>query len=43
MATLAVASIYYFWRAYEYARQERPRSLHERVAYLLWIVAHQGE
>jgi hypothetical protein len=43
MATLAVASIYYFWRAYEYARSQRPRGLHERVAYMLWVMAHQGD
>jgi hypothetical protein len=43
VATLAVASIYYLWRAYEYVRQQQPRHLHERVAYMLWVIAHQAE
>jgi hypothetical protein len=43
LATLAVASIYYAWRAYDQARQEQERSLHERVAYMLWVMAQQAE
>jgi hypothetical protein len=39
VATLAVALVYYTWRAYDQARAARQRLLHERVAYLLWVVA----
>jgi hypothetical protein len=39
VAALAVALIYYTWRAYDQARAARRRMLHERVAYLLWVVA----
>jgi hypothetical protein len=38
-AALAVALVYYTWRAYDQARAARQRLLHERVAYLLWVVA----
>ena len=38
-AALAVALVYYTWRAYDQARSARQRLLHERVAYLLWVVA----
>jgi hypothetical protein len=39
VAALAVALVYYTWRAYDQARAARQRLLHERVAYLLWVVA----
>lgn len=38
-AALAVALVYYAWRAYDEARAARQRVLHERVAYMLWVVA----
>jgi hypothetical protein len=38
-AALAVALVYYTWRAYDQARAARQRLLHERVAHLLWVVA----
>jgi hypothetical protein len=38
-AALAVALVYYTWRAYDQARSARQRQLHERVAYMLWVVA----
>jgi len=38
-AALAVALVYYTWRAYDQARAARQRLLHERVAYLLWVIA----
>ncbi len=38
-AALAVALVYYTWRAYDQARAARERVLHERVAHLLWVVA----
>jgi hypothetical protein len=39
VAALAVALVYYTWRAYDQARAARQRLLHERVAYMLWVVA----
>jgi hypothetical protein len=39
MAALAVASIYYAWRAYDHVRKQR--QLRERVAYMLWVMAQQ--
>jgi hypothetical protein len=38
-AALAVALLYYSWRAYHHARLARQRVLRERVAYMLWVVA----
>jgi hypothetical protein len=38
-AALVVALVYYTWRAYDQARAARQRLLHERVAYLLWVIA----
>ena len=38
-AALAVALVYYCWRAYDQARAARQRLLHERVAHLLWVIA----
>jgi hypothetical protein len=38
-AALAVAFVYYVWRAYDQARAARQRLLHERVAHLLWVIA----
>jgi hypothetical protein len=42
-ATLAVTSIYYTWRAYHYVLTQRHRSLRERVAYMLWVMAQQAD
>jgi hypothetical protein len=41
VTTLAVSGLYLFWRAYTEARRRREHTLHERIAYLLWIVASQ--
>ncbi len=41
-AALAVAVIFYTWRAWNFA-QYRRRALHERVAYMLWVVATTEE
>jgi hypothetical protein len=41
VAALAVASIYYTYRAYVANQTKRKQVLHERVAYMLWTVAHQ--
>jgi hypothetical protein len=43
MAALAVASIYYTWRAYFHAYLQQDRVLHERIAYMLWIVAQSAD
>jgi hypothetical protein len=43
-AALAVAVIFYAWRAYRQAGERRQRQrLRERVAFLLWNVAHEAE
>ncbi len=39
VATLAVAIIYCFWRTEYELRLRRARTLRQRVAYLLWVVA----
>jgi hypothetical protein len=39
VTTLAVTAIYYLWRAYQQGRVQHSRTLHERVAYMLWITA----
>ena len=43
VAALAVASIFYTWRAYRLAELHRHRTLRERVAYMLWVMANNGE
>ena len=43
VAALAVASIFYTWRAYRLAQLHRHRNLRERVAYMLWIMANNGD
>jgi hypothetical protein len=40
VAALAVASLFYLWRAYHRARQQR-QHLRERVAYMLWEMAQR--
>ncbi len=39
-AALAVAGLFYLWRAYYVARIQRSQTLRERVAYMLWVMAH---
>ncbi len=41
VTTLAVTAIYYIWRAYDLSRVYRERTLRERVAYMLWVMANQ--
>jgi hypothetical protein len=41
LASLAVANIFYWYRAYHQDRTRRERTLRERVAYMLWVAAHQ--
>jgi hypothetical protein len=43
IAALAVASIYFVWRRYLQFQQRQERTLRERVAYMLWIMAMQIE
>jgi hypothetical protein len=37
--TLALSAIYCLYRAYLHAHLRRRRLLHERVAYMLWVMA----
>jgi hypothetical protein len=43
VTTLAVTGLYLFWRTYTEARRRYEHRLHERVAYLLWVVAMQAD
>jgi uncharacterized membrane protein YccC len=40
IAALAVAVIFYVWRAWW---RRRLRTLHDRVAYMLWVAAQKDE
>ena len=42
-AALAVAVIFYTWRAWSQVYYRRQRHLHQRVAYMLWVVANPEE
>lgn len=39
VAALAVAVIFYIWRAYHQVARQRHQLLRERVAYMLWVMA----
>jgi hypothetical protein len=41
VSTLAVSIIYCVWQAYRRSCDRRERTLRERVAYLLWVMAHR--
>jgi hypothetical protein len=41
MAALAVATLYYVWRAHYQTRRNRARILRERVSYMLWVMAER--
>ena len=41
LAALMVAGIFYTWRTYLDKQAHRERTLRERVAYMLWVIAHQ--
>jgi hypothetical protein len=43
MPTLAVSAVFCIWDAYRRHLIQRREQLHERVAYLLWVVAHHGD
>jgi hypothetical protein len=42
VAALAVAGIFYTWRAYRDTLVRHQRLLRERVAYMLWVMARQA-
>jgi hypothetical protein len=39
VAALAVAGIFYTWRSYHDMMIHKQRTLRERVAYMLWVMA----
>jgi hypothetical protein len=41
LPTLTISAIYCAYSAYRQAQDRRRRLLHERVAYLLWVMAQQ--
>jgi hypothetical protein len=43
MPTLAVSVIFCLYNAVRQFRLRRVRCLHERVAYMLWVMANQTE
>ncbi len=43
VAALAVASIYDLWRSYAAVYLRQQLLLHQRVAYMLWVMAEQPE
>jgi hypothetical protein len=42
LAAVAVAGLFYAWRAHYFANSRQHRQLRERVAYLLWVVAQKA-
>ena len=42
-AILAVAGVYYVWRAYNQVQERRRRRLGRRIAYMLWVMAQKEE
>lgn len=40
MAALSVASLFYTWRTYHDRLILKQRTLRERVAYMLWVMAN---
>lgn len=41
LAVLTVTAIFYAWRNYTSVELHRQRVLRERVAYMLWVMAHE--
>lgn len=41
MAALAVAMLFYLWRAHFQSQQRRHRRLCERITFMLWIMAER--
>jgi hypothetical protein len=38
-AALAVAGLFYYWRAYREGMVQREQALRQRVSYMLWVMA----
>lgn len=43
VAALVVAGLFYTWRAYHVALLAHHRTLRERVAYMLWVMANNAD
>jgi hypothetical protein len=43
MPTLAISTIYCLWHLHQQRLWQRRRQLHERVTYMLWVMANQIE
>lgn len=43
LATIAISALYCLWKRYRQAEAENRSLLRERVARLLWAVAHHDE
>jgi len=43
IATLAVSIIFYTWQLYSQIRVQKQRTLRERVAFMLWVMANEDE
>jgi hypothetical protein len=43
VAALAVASIFYTWRAWAQVQARRNQTLRQRVTYMLWVMANREE
>jgi len=42
VAAFTVASLFYAWRGHHDTIVQQHRQLRERIAHLLWVVAHQA-
>jgi len=40
LPTLAVSILFCLWHKYHEVRMQRKRRLHERVAYMLWVMVN---
>jgi hypothetical protein len=40
VSALAVATLFYYWRAYRVGSDERDRVLRSRITYMLWVMAN---
>jgi len=43
LPTLAVSTVFCLWNLYRSVSLQRTRKLHERVAFLLWVVATRAD
>ncbi len=43
VAALSIALLYYAWRDRLVERPHRRKALRERVTYMLWVAANQGD